>query len=204
MRKIKKFKIPLYHYDIYRKAKKLKYDIDGSHFAGQEGLKEFACVLSSSIEPCAVFDTIEPDSPYWLRLNIENKQTAATLGFLSFSGEFPQKIYSLQDELEKKCASLISHCIASYCVSMISELAQEEAKNEGLILSKPYFAHIWEKEGFLSACCDSQYMLDFEPELVKEFLTRLEAPKYGLDLSEDIKPYHTCVFTIPWISPRKK
>lgn len=204
MRKIKKFRIPLYHYDIYRKAKKLGYDIDGSHFAGQQGLKEFTCVLSSSIEPCAVFDTIEADSPYWMRLNIENKQTAATLGFLSFFGQFSHKVSSLEDEFEKKCASLISHCISSYCVSMVSELAQEEAKNEGLILSKPYFAYIWEKEGFVSVCLDRKYMLDFEIELVKELLTRLEATKYGLNLSEDIKPYHTCVFTIPWIAPRKK
>ncbi|MEW5951705.1 MAG: hypothetical protein AB1637_07445 [Elusimicrobiota bacterium] len=203
MKKIKRFKIPLYHYDIYRKAKKLKYEVDNSHFRGQEGLKEFVSVLYSSIEPYAVFDTIEPDSPLWMRLNLENKQVAATLGFVSFFGPFQEKISSISDPLEKNCAELAAHCILSSAVSLVSDLAQEEAKNEGLNLSKPYYAHIWQKENF-TTCCDSQYILDFEPEMVKELLLRLEAQKHGVEISDKISPYHTCVFAVPWLSPKKR
>lgn len=204
MRKIKKFRIPLYHYDIYRKAKKIGLDIDNSHFKGQEGLKEFVSVIYSDIEPCAVFDHIWPDSPLWMRLNVENKQSAATVGFITFSQSFEKKEQSLTDELEKKVFLLASHVILLSAINLISDLVQEEAKNDGFILSKPYFLYSWQKDK-MESCVDREFLLNFESGFLNEILLKLEAEKNGLSMNEDnISPYHSAIFLLPWLALKKK
>lgn len=204
MRKIKKFRIPLYHYDIYRKAKKIKLDIDNSHFKGQEGLKEFVSVLYSHIEPCVIFDYIGSDSPLWMRLNLESKQSGATLGLITFSSSFSEKINTLTDELEKSSALLASHVILNSAVSLVSDLAQEEAKNDGFTLSKPYFIYVWDKDK-MDSCVEKEFLLDFEEDFLKEILIRLEAEKNGVNIENGVlSPEYSALFMLPWLSRKKK
>ncbi len=204
MRKIKRFKIPLYHYDIYRKAKKIGLDIDNSHFNGQEGLKEFTSIIHSNIDPCSVFDHIWPDSPLWMRLNIENKQSAATMGFITFSQSFEKKAEAIKDEFEKDVFSLASHMILLSAVNLISDLVQEEAKNDGFILSKPYFLYSWQKEK-MENCLSKEFLLNFEEGFLNEILLRLESEKHGVSLNgANLSPHYSAIFLLPWLALKKK
>jgi hypothetical protein len=204
MRKIKKFKIPLYHYDIYRKAKKIKLDIDNSHFKGQTGLKEFVSVLYSNMEPSTVFEYIKSDSPLWMRLNIENRQNAATVGAITFGKTFEEKINALSDELEKKVALLASHMFLISALNMLSELANEEAKLDGFIVSKPYILSVWEKENFINIS-QNESLLNLEPEFINEILIKINSEKIPINMNDkELSPKYSALYLIPWISKNRK
>lgn len=200
MRKIKKFKIPIYHYDIYRKAKKYKIDIENSHIKNQEGLKEFTSIIASAIEPATVFDYIKNDSPLWQAIKIENKQFAATLGLFTLGKKLDEKINSLTEDIEKELAKISAEVFINTGINIISELVNEEAKKDGFEISKPVYLYTLNNHEE-----EKNQKLEITKDLLNEILIKLEAEKIGVTLeNETLIPNWTTVFTIGWFSKKKR
>ncbi|PIS46968.1 MAG: hypothetical protein COT17_05830 [Elusimicrobia bacterium CG08_land_8_20_14_0_20_51_18] len=204
MRKIKKFRIPVYHYEIYRKGKKLKLDIDNSHLKGQEGLKEFVSTLASAIELSTLFDFVKNNSPLWPALRPENRQYASTFGVITLGETFTAKIDSVSDPLERELAKISAFIFLSTGINIISDLVNEEAKNDGFELLKPVYLYSNPPESTLERDAGEEQAAP-APELLSEIALRLEAEKIGIKTENGtVVPEYSAIYSIPWMTKKKK
>ena len=199
MRKIKKFKIPIYSYDIYRKAKKLKLNIENSHLKDSNAVKEFISTIASEMQPSVVFDFFKNDSPLWPKIKTIENQFAATCGIITL-GELDKKINSLTDILEKELSKISALVFLNTGINIIKDLVQEEAKKESFEISQLFYLFFPENINYEKEISKIQ-----EKEILSELALKLESEKIGVKIeNNNIFPEYTAFFSIPWLAKKKR
>ena len=133
MRKIKKFKIPVYSYEVLRKARKHRLDLAAAGLADEQAVREHASGLAAALEPAVVFEYLPPEDEAAARINGDNKQPL-TAGILTLGRSFEEKLANPADDTHKRLGRIAAQVFMQTAVSVTSELAVREAEPEGFEL----------------------------------------------------------------------
>lgn len=226
MRKIKKFKIPVYSYEIMRKAKKAGAQLESSGLADERGFKEYVSQLAAAAEPAVVFDYFPPGDPATAVLG-SGQKNPLTIAMLTLGNSIYEKDLQETDEVRKKINSAAIPVFAAAAVKVIADLASQEAVPEGFELGDPFYIYSYpeqvslpntqkkqtedemplfaveqeEETGFSAA----QELPLYRDELIKTLFSRLEAAKIGMSLENNrLTPQYSSVFALEWILRKNK
>ena len=202
MRKIKKFKIPVYSYEVLRKARKHKLDLAGIGLADEIAVREHAAGLAAALEPAVVFEYLPPEDETAGRIGGDSK-LGYTAGILTLGKSFEEKLDNPPDETHKRLARIAAQVFMQTAVSVTSELAVREAEPEGFELGQAvYIASCPEPE---LPPQEATAVPLYENELIKALFERLEAAKIGVSFDTGaFAPKYSAVFALPWLSKKKK
>jgi len=199
MRKIKKFKIPIYTYDILRKAKKRKIDLFALGLADQESAKEYVSSLAAALEPSTVFDLLTADDDL-AKGDGPMKGCAGTLGVITLGAAFEAKLKTITDPGLFALAETAALVFAETGLKVMTELIEQEVSAEGLDLGIP--RHVF-------ACPEPEseepptHQADTDAQAA--CLARLSADKIGVTMREGaVIPKYSLIFSIPWLAKKKK
>lgn len=198
MRKIKKFKIPIYSYDILRKAKKRKIDLFALGLAAQESGKEHIASLAAVLEPATVFDFLDPQDP----LAKEPGPLAGgslTLGLITLGAPFAGRLAAIKDPGLFRLDETAAVVFGDTGLKVITELISQETGMEGFEPGEP---------AYLYSCpppdTEDGPPPPAAPELIAAILARLEAGKIGVSFGNGaLIPKYSMLFAIPWLSRKK-
>ncbi len=199
MRKIKKFKIPIYTYDILRKAKKRKIDLFALGLADQESSREFISSLAAALEPSTVFDLLTPEDELAKKDGLMRGESG-TLGVITLGAAFEAKLKAITDPGLFALAETAALVFAETGLKVIAELIGQEVGAEGLDLGSP--RHVF-------ACPEPETeeppTHQADAAALSAALARLSADKIGVTLNEGaVTPKYSLIFAIPWLARKKK
>jgi len=186
VRKIRKFKIPVYAHEVQRKARKEKIDLFAIGLAAPEHLREFASSLFHDCEPATVFDHAREDLPEMK----ERGLPGLTRGVITLGPGLETKAAGMQGD-NARLAEIAAAVFLETGLKVVAELAAQEAGNEGFDLG----------EAEISAAP----WIDAPAADLAGLLGPLEAAKIGVSAEGGVlSPRHTLVFSIPWLNRKKK
>lgn len=199
MRKIKKFKIPIYTYDILRKAKKRKIDLFALGLADQESSREYISSLAAALEPSTVFDLL-PAEDELAKKDGPLQGGPGTLGVITLGAAFEAKLRAITDPGLFALAETAALVFAETGLKVITELVGQEVAAEGMDPGIP--RHVF-------ACPEPETeeppSRQADPAVLAAVLARLSADKIGVTFSEGaVTPRYSLVFSIPWLAKKKK
>ncbi len=202
MRKIKRFKIPVYSYEVLRKARKHKLDLASIGLADEQAVREHASGLAAALEPAVVFEYLAAEDEAAHRISGDGKQPM-TAGILTLGKSFEDKLADPQDETLRRLNRIAAQVFLNTAVGVTSELAVREAEPEGYELGPAiYIASCPEPE---LPPQEATAVPLFENELVKGLCARLEAEKIGVSFDTGaFTPKYSALFALPWLSKKKK
>jgi len=205
MKKIKKFKIPIYSHEVFRKAKKRKIELDKLGLSNNEAIKEYTASLAVLLEPATVFDYFEASHKY-SEILMPPKAAAYTCGIFTIGSKLDEKLKIIDDENEIKLISAACAVFMKTGISFIKDLIAKEAAIESFELGDiNYFYRISGLHSKENQSTDIA-KADNSKEILISTLKELQSEKIGVMLNEDgkIKPRFTSAFTIGWFPKSKK
>ena len=201
MRKIKKFKIPVYSYEVLRKARKHKLDLAGAGLPDEQAVREHAAGLAAALEPAVVFEYLPLEDEAAARINGSLRQPL-TVGILTLGKSFEDRLANPPDETHKRLGRIAAQVFMQTAVGVTSDLAVREAEPEGFELGQAiYIASCPEPE---LPPQEATAVPLYENELIKSLFERLEASKIGVSFDGAFSPKYSAVFALPWLSKKKK
>ncbi|MCX5786368.1 MAG: hypothetical protein NTX59_11835 [Elusimicrobia bacterium] len=203
MRKIKNFKIPIYTYDILRRARKHRLDLPSAGLADEEAAKEYIAGLASSIEPSTVFAHLpQQDS---IAAGISGKPgTRMTVGVITLGKAFESRLAITSEETLRRLERIAGAVFLETGFNVVKELLGSETEPEGFELEDPVYIHSSPPQETAAPCEPTSVPL-FENALIKELFELLETGKIGVVFESGVfSPKYLTVFSIPWISKKKK
>jgi len=202
MRKIKKFKIPVYSYEVLRKARKHKLDLAAIGLPDEASVREHAASLAAALEPAVVFEYLPAEDETAARIGGDSKHPV-TIGILTLGRTFEDKLANPPDDTHKFLARIAAQVFMQTAVSVTADLAVREAEPEGFEFGPAvYIASCPEPE---LPPQESTAVPLFENELIKGLCERLEAAKIGVSFDTGaFTPKYSAVFALPWLSKKKK
>jgi len=201
MRKIKKFKIPVYSYEVLRKARKHKLDLAAAGLPDEQAVREHASALAAALEPAVVFEYLPPEDEAAAKINGAVHQPL-TAGILTLGKSFEEKLAGQQDETLKRLGRIAAQVFLQTAVGVTADLAVREAEPEGFELGQAiYIASCPEPE---LPPQEATAVPLYENELIKGLFERLEASKIGVSYDGEFSPKYSAVFALPWLSKKKK
>lgn len=202
MRKIKKFRIPVYSYEVFRKARKHKLDLAAAGLADEAAVKEYAASLAEKLEPAVVFEYLPAEDEAAARINGDAKQSL-TAGILTLGASFEERLNNPPDDTHKRLNRIAAQVFMHTAVGVTSDLAVREAEPEGFELGPAvYIASCPEPE---TPPQETTSVPLFENELIKALCERLEAAKIGVSFDTGaFTPKYSALFALPWLSKKKK
>lgn len=201
MRKIKKFKIPVYSYEVLRKARKHKLDLAAAGLPDEQSVREHAAGLAAALEPAVVFEYLPLEDEAADRINGSLRQPL-TVGILTLGKSFEEKLANPPDETHKRLGRIAAQVFMQTAVGVTSDLAVREAEPEGFELGQAiYIASCPEPE---LPPQEATAVPLYENELIKSLFERLEASKIGVSFDGAFSPKYSAVFALPWLSRKKK
>lgn len=225
MRKIKKFKIPIYTYDILRKAKKRKIDLFALGLAEQESAREYVSSIAAALEPSTMFDLLTPEDAAAIGLNStggpshltaeqpireldlnlspnhqNQKGGAVTLGVITLGAAFGEKLKAITDPALFRLAETAALVFAETGLKVVSELIDQEVSAEGFDLGDPLQLYAYPESE-----TENKPAYQSDPAALAAILARLSADKIGVSLLEgSLSPRYSLIFSIPWLAKKKK
>lgn len=202
MRKIKKFRIPVYSYEVLRKARKHKLDLASIGLADEQAVREYASSLAAALEPAVVFEYLPTEDEAAARIGGASGQPL-TAAILTLGKSFENRLASPPDDTHKRLDRIAAQVFMQTAVGVTSELAVREAEPEGFELGPAIY---------ISSCPEPETPPQeatavplFENELIKSLFQRLEAAKIGVSFDTGaFEPKYSAVFAFPWLSKKKK
>ncbi len=199
VRKIKKFKIPIYTYDILRKAKKRKIDLFALGLADQESAREYVASIAASLEPSTMFDLLTPEDDLAKKDGLTDGG-AGTVGIITLGAAFGEKLKAITDPELFRLAETAALVFAETGLKVVSELIDQEVAAEGLDLGDPRYIY---------ACpepeAESKPIYQSDLGTLAAILGRLNAGNIGVSLNGgSLTPKYSLVFSIPWLAKKKK
>lgn len=202
MRKIKKFRIPVYSYEVLRKARKHKLDLAAAGLADETAVREHASALAAALEPAVVFEYLPAEDEAAVKIN-GAAGLPLTAAILTLGKSFEAKLENPPDETHKRLGRIAAQVFMQTAVGVTSELAVREAEPEGFELGPAVY---------ISSCPEPELPAKestavplFENELIKSLFVRLEASKIGVSFDTGaFDPKYSAVFAFPWLSKKKK
>lgn len=202
MRKIKKFRIPVYSYEVFRKARKHRLDLAGAGLPDEAAVREYASTLAEALEPAVVFEYLPAEDEAASRINGDSRH-ALTVGILTLGATFEKKLDNPPDDTHKRLNRIAAQVFMHTAVGVTSDLAVREADPEGFEFAPAlYIASCPEPE---VPPQETTAVPLFENELIKSLCGRLEASKIGVSFDTGaFTPKYSAVFALPWVSKKKK
>lgn len=201
MRKIKKFRIPVYSYEVLRKARKHKLDLAAAGLPDEQAVREHAAGLAAALEPAVVFEYLPQEDEAAARINGALRQPL-TVGILTLGKSFEEKLANPPDETHKRLGRIAAQVFMQTAVGVTADLAVREAEPEGFELGQAiYIASCPEPE---LPPQEATAVPLYENELIKSLFERLEASKIGVSFDGAFSPRYSAVFALPWLSKKKK
>ena len=201
MRKVKKFKIPVYSYEVLRKARKHKLDLAAAGLPDERSVREHASALAAALEPAVVFEYLPPEDETAARINGAERQPL-TAGILTLGKSFEDKLANPGDETLKRLGRIAAQVFMQTAVGVTADLALREAEPEGFELGQAiYIASCPEPE---LPPQEATAVPLYENELIKSLFERLEASKIGVYYDGAFSPKYSAVFALPWLTKKKK
>ena len=198
MRKIKKFKIPIYTYDILRKAKKRKIDLFALGLADQESSREYISSLAAALEPSTVFDLLAPEDEL-AKKDGPLRGEAGTLGVITLGAAFEAKLKTITDPGLFALAETAALVFSDTGLKVIAELIGQEVSAEGLDLGTP--RHVF---AYPAPETEEPPTHQADAPALASVLARLGADKIGVTMREDaVTPKYSLIFSIPWLAKKK-
>lgn len=201
MRKIKKFKIPVYSYEVLRKARKHKLDLAAAGLPDEAAVREHAASLASALEPAVVFEYLPAEDETGAKINGSSRRPL-TVGILTLGKSFEDKLANPVDETHDRLGRIAAQVFMQTAVGVTSDLAVREAEPEGFELGQAIY---------IAACPEPELPPEeatavplYENELIKSLFERLEASKIGVTFDGAFSPKYSAVFALPWLSKKKK
>ncbi len=202
MRKIKKFKIPVYSYEVLRKARKHKLDLEAAGLADEKAVREHAAGLAAALEAAVVFEYLPPEDEIAGRINGASRQPL-TAGILTLGKSFEEKLANPADDTRKRLGRIAAQVFMQTAVGVTADLVIREAEPEGFELGPAIY---------IAACPEPDLPPQeatavplYENELIKALFERLEASKIGVSFDTGaFSPKYSAVFALPWLSKKKK
>lgn len=205
MRKIKNFKIPIYTYDILRRARKHKLDLVTAGLSGEQAAKEYISGLASALEPSTVFTQLSQQDPIAARIS-GLAGSRMTAGALTLGASFENRLAQTGEATLRRLERIAGSIFLETGVNVVKELLSGETEPEGFELEDPVYLHSCPPQETAvptHAACVGMPL--FENELIKELFARLETGKIGVGFESGVfTPKYLAVFVIPWISKKKK
>ena len=221
MRKIKKFKIPIYSYEILRKSRKAGADLGSVGLDNDRDFKEYVSQLASAIEPAVVFGYFPTDDPDTAVLSYREKKPL-TIAMLTLGNAIYEKTCEETDESRKTVNITTVSVFAASAAKVISDIASQEAIPEGFELSEPFYIYSCPEQTRLSINAgkkdnssmplfsieqeeerndlNDQEMTLYRDDLTRALFRRLEAGKIGMSLDgNSIMPKYSSIFAFEWI-----
>jgi len=203
MRKIKNFKIPIYTYDILRRARKHKLDLPSAGLVDENAAKEYIAGLALAIEPSTVFTHLPQQDPIAAKIS-GRAGTRMTAGALTLGGTFESRLAKTGEETLRRLERIAGAIFLETGVNVVKELLASESEPEGFELENPVYIHSSPPQETASSVEPTAVPL-FENELIKELFTLLETEKIGVGFEAGVfTPKYLAIFAIPWISKKKK
>lgn len=204
MIRIENLKVPVYYYDILRKAKKNQINISvlfGENEDSDKSFKEFISNLISKTKLSVIYSNLTPDSFSQIIKTREfdvkdrnKKINTLTVAFISFGSEVENYI-SMQGEEEKKLSSVALNVYMKTTVNTVTDMISEEAKKENSEITEPYFIH--SPFNF-----ENNIVIDSE---IEPILNELTVHKIGIKYENStITPLYTALFFVCWSLKKKK
>lgn len=202
MRKIKKFKIPVYSYEVLRKARKHRLDLAAIGLADEAAVREHAASLAASLEPAVVFEYLPQEDEAAERINGEAKHPL-TVGILTLGSSFEEKLANPPDDTHKRLGRIAAQVFMQTAVGVTADLAMREAEPEGFEFAPAVYIASTPEPDLPSQ--ETTAVPLFENELIKSLCARLEAAKIGVSFDTGaFTPKYSAVFALPWLSKKKK
>ena len=207
MKKIKKFKIPIYSHEVFRKAKKRKIDLEKLGLNDAAAIKEYTASLAVLLEPATVFDYFETNHINSKAL-MPPKSAAYTCGIFTIGNKLDEKLKTIEDDEEIKLIQAACAVFMKTGISFIKDLIAKEAALESFELGElSYFYRI---SGLHSEEIENEpteiSAEDGSKEILISTLKELQSEKIGVMLNEhqEIIPKFTSAFVIGWFPKNKK
>ena len=207
MKKIKKFKIPIYSHEVFRKAKKRKIDLEKLGLNDAAAIKEYTASLAVLLEPATVFDYFETNHINSKAL-MPPKSAAYTCGIFTIGNKLDEKLKTIEDEEEIKLIQAACAVFMKTGISFIKDLIAKEAALESFELGE--IAYFYRISGLHSDEKKNESMEIPEENNSKEILIstlkELQSEKIGVMLNDngEINPKFTSAFVIGWFPKNKK
>jgi len=202
VRKIKRFKIPVYSYEVLRKARKHRLDLAAIGLADEKAVREHASGLAAALEPAVVFEYLPPEDEAAARINGDSKQPV-TVGILTLGKSFEDKLANPVDDTHARLGHIAAQVFMQTAVGVTADLAVREAEPEGFEFGPAvYIASTPEPD--LPAQETTAVPL-YEGELINALCARLESAKIGVSFEDGaFTPKYSAIFALPWLSKKKK
>ena len=209
MRKIKGFKIQIYHKEIARRLKKAGIDLSSAGLADGKALEEFVCAAAAKLEPSVVFDSFPADDHSMYEAT-PVAGSAFSAGAVTLGRSADEKILSITDPLTREIAAVAMAVFMETAIKFVLDLIEEEVRREGLepgpiqyLFSPPQ--DLYTASTRSAQICEFAGQTKPSPEILEKLGQKLEFPKIGIHLNEGSGcPRYTAVFSIPWLVKRKK
>ncbi|HAF95364.1 MAG: hypothetical protein A2021_00950 [Elusimicrobia bacterium GWF2_52_66] len=203
MRKIKNFKIPIYTYDILRRARKHRLDLASAGLADENAAKEYIAGLASALEPSTVFTRLDQPDPIAAKIS-GRAGSRMTAGALTLGASFENRLAQTGEATLRRLERIAGSIFLETGVNVVKDLLGGETEPEGFELEDPVYIHSSPPQETAAPIAPTSVPL-FENELIKELFERLETGKIGVSFESGVFiPKYLAVFVIPWISKKKK
>ncbi|OIO02215.1 MAG: hypothetical protein AUJ51_06700 [Elusimicrobia bacterium CG1_02_56_21] len=201
MRKIKKFKIPVYSYEVLRKARKHKLDLAAAGLPDEKAVREHAAALAAALEPAVVFEYLPSEDETAGKIS-GAARLPLTAGILTLGKSFEDKLAGQTDDTLKRLGRIAAQVFMQTAVGVTSDLAVREAEPEGFELGPAIYIFSCPEPELPPQEATSVPL--YENELIKSLFDRLEASKIGVSFDGAFSPKYSSVFALPWLSKKKK
>ncbi len=198
MRKIRKFKIPIYTYDILRKAKKRKIDLFSIGLADQDSAKEYISSIAAALEPSTMFDLLAPGEDLAKKPGLDGE--TCTLGVITLGAAFEEKLKTITEPEVFRLAETAALVFAETGLKAVTELINQEAAAEGFDLGDPrHLFSVPEPE------TEDKPAYQSDPAALATILDRLSGEKIGVALRDgSLRPKYSLIFSVPWLAKKAK
>ncbi|MBP5286777.1 MAG: hypothetical protein J6Z08_02650 [Elusimicrobiales bacterium] len=209
MRKIKKFKIPVYTYEIARMCRKTGLNLDLTGLGAERDFKEYISLLASTLEPSVVFDYFPPDDEDTAVIGSDSaSRNPSTIAILTLGSPFADRTATEKEDTRRQINITAAISFLQAAVKVISDLSAQEATREGFVFSKPLYIYskpdLNTRENSKSGS-DTYEVPLYRDELLAKLVKRLEAEKIGIFLNDGlITPEYSCVFRLEWLIKQKR
>jgi len=213
MRKIRKFKLPVHHREIYRRAARQQSDLAAAGLSGEKEFFDFIAMLASELDPGAVFDSFGKTSELFFGLDIPQNRTFSA-AIVTLGPRLEAKIASLDTQPARKLAAIAAFEFMECAVDLLDELISEEASKENFVsegremLIEPSFPSSVPTDGaFRPRFLKNAAILkgDTRNRALAAVLETLQAPKINVFIVDgQPSPMLTAAMVVPWTTKKKR
>ena len=213
MRKIKRFKVPVYYKDLLRRLSRAPLNRENAGLADDAAAREYISCLAGKMDSGVVFDTFEENFPEAAQAALKGGKVLSVC-FVTLGKELGAHISSLQNPDEKHAAALIACGFFDNAAAFVVELLREEAARDTFeladmeILASPLLEDASPLAPQLPRFLRDGARLSREnaASLLPLAFEKLNASKIGIELLPDgaLYPQLSAAFLVPWIAKKRQ